>query len=73
MDKEKFCGQPCCFTTAANTEKKVLLLELTNKCNLACPYCHSRPNEGGNNALGFERLVKLLDECSENNFSTVID
>ena len=72
MSKETYCGQPCCFTTVANTAKKMLLIELTNKCNLACPYCHSRPNEGGNNALGYERLVRLLDECRENNFDTVI-
>lgn len=72
MNKDRYLGQPCCFTTRSDSEKKMVLIEITNKCNMACPYCHSRPNEGGANALGYERMVKLLDECVEARFDTVI-
>lgn len=65
-------GQPCCFSTHGDDKSKVLMIELTNSCNLSCPYCHSIPNHGGENILSDERLQQLLEEAKEQGVSTII-
>lgn len=49
-----------------------MIIEITNRCNLNCSYCHSYPNVGGELALSDERLLKLFEECKENQFKSVI-
>jgi radical SAM protein with 4Fe4S-binding SPASM domain len=68
----RISGQPCCFSTKADEDNKMLLIEITNKCNLSCSYCHSVPNTGGELALSDDRLDKLLYECKENSFKSII-
>ena len=70
--QDKNVGQPCCFTTKASEDNKLLLIEITNRCNLNCDYCHSFPNSGSELKLSDERLIELLAECKEENFKSVI-
>jgi radical SAM protein with 4Fe4S-binding SPASM domain len=65
-------GQPCCFTTKTDEKHKMLLLEITNRCNLSCHYCHSYPNSGGNINLSIERLKLLVDECIQESFTSLV-
>lgn len=69
---EKTMGQPCCFTTKASNDRKMMLIEITNRCNLNCNYCHSVPNTGGELKLSDERLLRLLDECKDESFRSLI-
>lgn len=65
-------GQPCCFSTHGNDRSKVLMIELTNRCNLACPYCHSIPNHGGENVLSDNQLEQLITDAKANGVTTII-
>ncbi len=41
-------------------------LELTNKCNLKCPYCGNRNLTRPRGEIKWELLEKLVDDCSNN-------
>lgn len=69
---DEYTGQPCCFTTKASEDNKLMLMEITNRCNLNCNYCHSFPNSGDELKLSDERLMELFAECKEENFKSVI-
>lgn len=62
----------CCFSSSTDCSSPILLWELTNLCNLKCPYCHVNVEERKNTALGFNRSINLLREMKQSGFSTVI-
>lgn len=62
----------CCFSSSASSESKVVLLEVTNRCNLGCGYCHALAGKCTDLVLSEERIEALLHEMAENRVRKVI-
>lgn len=65
-------GQPCCFSTRPDMNNRMILIEITNTCNLSCPYCHSSPNSSKEISLDDEQLLRLLHDCRRQAIKTII-
>lgn len=62
----------CCLSSDADKSNKILLWELTNRCNLCCPYCHVDFDLKKDTLIEKERIGELLKEFKEQNFKTII-
>ena len=62
----------CCFSTSVDTTHRTVLLEITNRCNLACGYCHALGGRFTDLMLSEERLEQLFCEMRDNHITKVI-
>ena len=62
----------CCFSTSADTSHKTVLLEITNRCNLACGYCHAHGGHFTDIILSEDRMESLFKEMKEAHITKVI-
>jgi len=49
-----------------------MLLELTNRCNYNCPYCHIESQQHYDSRLSLDRLQRLAEELVMNQFHSLI-
>ncbi|HLF26419.1 MAG TPA: radical SAM protein [Anaerolineae bacterium] len=68
----QFRHSVCCFSSGSDPQHKLVLLEVTNRCNFRCSYCHVDFDLHQDSLLGERRLAEVLEELSALRFSALI-
>lgn len=64
-EKNKGCPYDCGLCTEHLQHSCVGIIEITSKCNLACPVCFASSLPNKKSALGIEKIEELLDKFIE--------
>ncbi|TET15371.1 MAG: radical SAM protein, partial [Dehalococcoidia bacterium] len=63
------CPLDCGLCQNHQTHTILLIMELTNRCNLRCPVCFARAGEQDHNSdLSIEQIRSILEYTQENNY-----
>jgi radical SAM protein with 4Fe4S-binding SPASM domain len=68
----QFRHSACCFSSGSDPQHKLVLLEVSNRCNFQCSYCHVDFDLHQDSLLGEHRTTEVLEELRALQFSSLV-